>query len=282
MNSIKLALALVFIMSFNGLLFSQYVSDFHKAHQGEMLFTKASSIDLKKDIQFDEIQSVIYLPGRIDKNTSANGTSTGSAFFIKIYYDGELFSDVYSSSLDAGSESAFTVKIFGKYSGLLLKDAFFQKYKSLEAGDHSIKYEVYGGTTSAPTKAPIAKGEMTLTKNPSEKEKVYGKWSDVETGMSNAKLEQQTLDVVNATAEKENWKERYTKAKITSGDWVTIRDKWTNIITGRELYLVLYGVWPDGKCKKLEVSIWQDFNGYQYSNEITVSIGAMWLIECED
>jgi hypothetical protein len=74
-------------------------------------------------------------------------------------------------------------------------------------------------------------------------------FSDYTPGMSNAKLEQQAVDAINQKAENDHWKERYTKAIITSYDWVIENDEYTRAVICRKLYMMLYGVWPEGKCK---------------------------------
>ena len=109
------------------------------------------------------------------------------------------------------------------------------------------------------------------------------RFSDYSAGMSNANLEQQAIDAINQKAENEHWKERYSKAVILSDDWVTETNEYTGTIVCRKLYMMLYGVWPDGKCKAVYFGFRQDYNGGgKYSKTLQYhSIGDMKDIECD-
>lgn len=109
------------------------------------------------------------------------------------------------------------------------------------------------------------------------------KFSDYTAGMSNTQLEQQAVDAINLKAENEHWKERYTKAVILSEDWVTETNEYTGAIVCRKLYMMLYGVWPDGKCKAVYFGFRQDYNGGgKYSKTLQYhSIGDMTAIDCD-
>jgi hypothetical protein len=46
--------------------------------------------------------------------------------------------------------------------------------------------------------------------------------------------------------------------------------------------MTLYGTWPDGTCRKVEFSFWQDYDGTRYTNTLYYNgIGSMYLIDCE-
>ena len=106
---------------------------------------------------------------------------------------------------------------------------------------------------------------------------------DFTPGMQNESLQQQALDAVNQKAENEKWKERYTKATILSTDWEIQQNEYTGSIICRKLYMVLYGVWSDGKCKAVEFSFRQDYAGAGTFSESLLynSIGDMTDIECD-
>lgn len=108
-------------------------------------------------------------------------------------------------------------------------------------------------------------------------------FSDYTPGMKNTTLELQAVNAINQKAENEHWKERYTKAIILSEDWVTETNEYTGVIVCRKLYMMLYGVWPDGKCKAVYFGFRQDYNGGgKYSKTLQYhSIGDMNDIECE-
>ncbi|HPS66008.1 MAG TPA: hypothetical protein PK447_10570 [Ignavibacteria bacterium] len=108
-------------------------------------------------------------------------------------------------------------------------------------------------------------------------------FSDFTAGMQNTELSQQALDAVNKKAENEKWKERYSQAVITSDDWKTEYNEITGNIICRKLYMVLYGTWPDGRCKAVQFGFRQDYTGGgSYSPTLQYnSIGDMEDIECE-
>jgi hypothetical protein len=72
------------------------------------------------------------------------------------------------------------------------------------------------------------------------------------------------------------------KAIITSNDWTIVRNEWTGIITHSKIYMVLYGTWPNGKCRYTEFSFYQDFDWRNYQNTLQYNaIGSMYKVECE-
>jgi len=108
-------------------------------------------------------------------------------------------------------------------------------------------------------------------------------FSDYTAGMTDGKLQQQAVDAINRKADNEHWKERYTKATILSDDWVIEKNEYTDNIVCRKLYMMLYGVWPDGKCKAVYFGFRQDYSGGgKYSKSLQYhSIGDMTEIECD-
>ncbi len=108
-------------------------------------------------------------------------------------------------------------------------------------------------------------------------------FSDFTAGMQNTEYEQQALEAVNKKAANEKWKESYTQAVITSDDWKIEYNEITGSIICRKLYMVLYGVWPDGRCKAVQFGFRQDYlGGGKYSKTLQYnSIGDMEDIECD-
>ncbi len=108
-------------------------------------------------------------------------------------------------------------------------------------------------------------------------------FSDFKSGMQDESIQQQALNAVNQKAENEKWKERYSKATILSTDWEIQQNEYTGNIICRKLYMVLYGVWPDGKCKAVKFGFRQDYTGGGTFSENLLynSIGDMTDIECD-
>jgi hypothetical protein len=110
-----------------------------------------------------------------------------------------------------------------------------------------------------------------------------GKFSDIIAGMVNATLEQQAIKLVTEKATNENWKEKYTKAKIVSTNWEIEKNEYTSEIICRKIYMKLYGVWPEGKCEAVDFGFKQDYIGDgKYSDSLIYNgIGDMTSIICE-
>jgi hypothetical protein len=116
---------------------------------------------------------------------------------------------------------------------------------------------------------------------PVKQDPPLGKYSAIKATMTNASLEKQAIDAVNQKATRENWNERYTKAKIVS-QWEVVKNKSTGAILHRKITMVLYGVWPDGKCKAVDFGFFQDYEGNgKYSSLRYNSIGDMTEVQCE-
>jgi hypothetical protein len=109
-----------------------------------------------------------------------------------------------------------------------------------------------------------------------------GKYSDIKANMTDANLEKQALDLVNEKATNEKWNEKYTKAKIVSKDWEVVKNEITGAVLKRKIYMSLYGVWPNGKCKSVGFGFFQDYDGNKFSSNLQYnSIGDMKQVECE-
>ena len=159
---------------------------------------------------------------------------------------------------------------------------FENKILKLNNGDYTIRLEMWGSSDGVSNdKEVIAKGEFKLTKMYVEPAPTK-KYSDMKPGMVNASLEQQALKLVNAKAAADGWKEKYTKAKIESTDWVIIKDEYTGVILHRRIDMQLYGVWPDGKCKMVGFEFQEEYTGGgNYGSLQYTGIGDMYQVICE-
>lgn len=267
---------------------TSFESEYHRNHVGEIAFCKNKRPDLNSEIQFtdqfsnddENITACVYLKTPVKYYPVFDVYSPGREvkpayereYFMKIFVDGSESSKPvyqYQTSKDNRNNSFW----------LDLKDAY--DFYKLPDGNHTLKIEMWGGKPGAySTSEAIAKGVFNFNKI--DKEVIRGKFSEIPAGMSNVNLEQQALNVINDIASYEKWSERYTKAKITSNDWTIVRNEWTGIILSRKIYMVLYGVWPDGKCRYTEFSFFQDYDGRNYQNTLKYNaIGGMYRIECE-
>ncbi len=135
---------------------------------------------------------------------------------------------------------------------------------------------------TAKTTTPETKPVATETKEVKKVSAPLGKYGDIKANMTDANLEKQGLALVNEKATNEKWNEKYTKAKIISKDWEVVKNKVTGAVLHRKIYMSLYGVWPNGKCKAVEFGFLQDFDGVKFSSKLQYnSIGDMTQVECE-
>jgi len=149
--------------------------------------------------------------------------------------------------------------------------------------------EVKNTETTKPTDATKTENNTTAPTTTKQTPEVKpavaaaGKFSDIKAGMVNAALEQQAIKLVTEKATNENWKEKYTKAKIVSTDWEIEKNEYTSEIICRKIYMKLYGVWPEGKCEAVDFGFKQDYiGGGKYGNSLIYNgIGDMTSVVCE-
>jgi hypothetical protein len=56
----------------------------------------------------------------------------------------------------------------------------------------------------------------------------------------------------------------------------------TGAVLYRKIYMSLYGVWPNGKCKSVGFGFIQDYDGIKFSSKLKYnSIGEMKQVVCE-
>lgn len=135
---------------------------------------------------------------------------------------------------------------------------------------------------SALDKKPAEKKSEKETKEVKKEVAPLGKYSDIKANMTDANLEKQGLALVNEKATNEKWNEKYTKVKIVSKDWEVVKNELTGVVLHRKIYMNLYGVWPDGKCKAVGFGFLQDYDGNKFSSTLQYnSIGDMQQVECE-
>jgi len=268
---------LIFVMAtilFVSTAFSQtdkYVSEFHKTHEGQILFCKGSVKDLPSDPVFvdafntkDEITACVYLKPNDDL----------------IKFKGKLVVDGAEPGYEIDNQQykfAFTLYIISDNYGT--EGSGFSNYMNFDMkdGKHKITIELWNAK-----KETIAKGEFTLEKGGAS-EQPTEKFSSIKAGMVNAALEQQAVKAINAKATSENWTEKYTKAKIVSTSWEIEKNEITGAIICRKIYMKLLGVWPDGKCQAVDMGFRQDYTGGgKYSSTLIYhSIGDMKPVICE-
>jgi hypothetical protein len=253
------------------------VSDFHKTHFDQILFCEATQPDVAASQEFitsfdykDDITGCVYL-----KPIAAYSRK----IMVKMFLNEELVASFNDQLTDY--TSAFYLRILRKMGSTESSD-FTNKILKLPNGDYNIRLEMWGSPDGASTdKEVIAKGEFKITKMYVEPAPTQ-KYSTMKPGMVNATLEQQAIKLVNEKAAAEGWKEKYTKAKIESTDWGIIKNEYTGNIIKRRIDMVLYGAWPDGKCKMVSFGFEEEYSGGgNYGSLKYTGIGDMTQVICE-
>lgn len=255
-----------------------FVSDFHKAHVGEIFFCKETKPDLALEHQYissfnanDDITACVYLQPI---------QSWSRKYQVKMFINDEQPGFIFHDQV-TDYTAAFYLRILRKMGSTESND-FVNKVLQLSSGTYKVRLEIWGSTDGYATTDLIAKGEFNLNKEV-KGASASGKFSEIKVGMSNATFEQQAIKLVMEKATREHWSEKYTKAKIVSTDWEIEKDEFTGAILCRKIYMKLYGVWPNGECKAVDFGFRQDYKGAgQYSSTLQYnSIGDMRKIECE-
>ena len=98
---------------------------------------------------------------------------------------------------------------------------------------------------------------------------------------SDPELEAKMVAFTNKYAQANGWKEKFSKAVITT-DWYTLRHKITGEILGRTRDAAMCATWPDGHCTFQIIGFQQDYDGSKYSSSlIWGGVGDQTEIECE-
>ncbi len=264
------------------------VSDYHRTHKGEIFFAAGQDIDLTKEIGFtdtfgekDVITACIYMDKRLKSyDLNGKGSNSSKKYYARCYINDAEFDPRFNDRLTS-DVTAFTLRLQGTMGILSNSSGYWNRINQLAPGSHKMRIEIWGGDLNMSTSSAIARGEFTFIKD-APPPVVLKRFSDIPAGMSNTKLERDAIDAINRYASSEGWKERYSKATITSYDWYTKRNEFTGIILGRTLSATMLGTWPDGSCKYTEFSVWQGYDGSRYSNVMEYyGIGGMWECECE-
>lgn len=102
-----------------------------------------------------------------------------------------------------------------------------------------------------------------------------------EAAKSDPALEAKMVAFTNKYAVANGWKEKFSKAVITT-EWQTIRNDLTGVILGRTIDAAMCATWPDGHCTFQIIGFKQDYDGTNYSSAlIWGGVGDQSEIECE-
>jgi hypothetical protein len=88
-----------------------------------------------------------------------------------------------------------------------------------------------------------------------------------EAAMKDAALEAKMVAFTNKYGASNGWKEKFSKAIITS-DWQTLRNEITGVILGRKIEAAMCATWPDGHCTFQMIDFTEDYNGSAYSSSL--------------
>ncbi len=148
---------------------------------------------------------------------------------------------------------------------------------NMAPGEHTVKFDLYVDNCEG----VVTSGSFKYIKG-SERLKYGLSFKDFTQGMTDATLTAEVLKAIQGHATREGWDEKFTRAKISSTDWTTVRNELTGVITGRVLYAYCQAAWPDGHCTVQPFTFKQDYNGSTYSKVINVvDVGEQKDVDCE-
>lgn len=115
----------------------------------------------------------------------------------------------------------------------------------LAPGRHVLRFELWTRDGSYVARNALAAGEVVLHKDGGI---ATGRTFDaIATGLDDAQLAAQLLEIARAYATREAWKDTQTDLKVTSREWKMIYGRM-RVLAGRELVASVRSEWPDGHC----------------------------------
>lgn len=115
----------------------------------------------------------------------------------------------------------------------------------LAPGRHVLRFELWSRDGSYVARNALAAGEVVLHKDGGI---ATGRTFDaIATGLDDAQLAAQLLEIARAYAKREAWKDTQTDLKVTSREWKMIYGRM-RVLAGRELVASVRSEWPDGHC----------------------------------
>lgn len=134
--------------------------------------------------------------------------------------------------------------------------------KKMTPGEHVIRFDL----RIEDCKGVLATGSFTYVKG-TPKLKYGWNFGSYPTGMKDAALEASILKYIQNAATAQGWDEKFSKVKIYSNDWNTLRNDY-GVILGRTIGAYCYATWPDGHCTVQAFAFKQDYNGSAYSKTL--------------
>jgi hypothetical protein len=153
------------------------------------------------------------------------------------------------------------------------QEVWTDKFNSLSAGEHKIKYTVHRSGWGGEGKKPIANGEFTITKKQGATIGANKSFADVKAKKSDAKLEGQAIETINKYLS--NYGQTATKVKIVS-DWEIGNSKSSGTIVSRLMDFAALVKNSDGSCQVWVYRLQQQYNGKGYEDKFMTAAG--WVI----
>lgn len=159
---------------------------------------------------------------------------------------------------------------------------FVNEINELPAGNHTIRYELWGGNTNMKgrTMEPIAAGELTLVKKAGEMLKIGRNFSQVKAQKTDKALETQMLARMKQYGEENKTKAIYTAAKITEAEWNIIKNHYGAVLR-RSINVSIQSQAADGKCYIVKTTFFQEYVGTAFQKALDVEVEAYeYQIDC--
>lgn len=284
-----------------------FTNKFHEQNSGKILFSDKEIKRENTDITYfktsfnsnsEGIYGRVYLPTSIcnyavykDGDSTTKADNNPDPFYkMYLYADGKLLvqtdkNDIGSKSLDKDITTFYSI-IVHKIENRPKKQWYnvIDSINKLKPGLHKMRLELVGVSNNNypnyKTAEPIAVGEFDLNVLVGAKIKYGKKWSDIKAGMANETLTTKALNIMNAKAKDENWKERFKKAKITDSEW-TIKTNYLGVPEYRRIDIEFYTVYPDGHCEHVNISFHEDYVNGTYGSLKYSGIGSSYVLDCD-
>ena len=147
---------------------------------------------------------------------------------------------------------------------------------AMSPGEHTVKFDL----RIADHPGVVVSSNFTYVKG-TEKLKCGWNFGSYASGMKDATLEAGILKCIQNAASAQGWDEKFSKLKIYSNDWNTLRNEY-GVILGRTVGAYCYATWPDGHCTVQPFVFKQDYNGSDYSKALILfSNGSQDVVDCD-
>ncbi|WP_434388210.1 hypothetical protein [Melittangium boletus] len=277
----------------------------HAANVGKIVFSTQKidrtnpdpSLFANSFADTDHIYGRVYVPSAFANHFAVWSDGDGSTYLAKGFeihatVDGKPsrdWSDGRDLSIERAADSTRAVNLNPaedpdpeqRKDSLEVATRWTKFLKTLPAGNHVIRLEMFTYSGAFRSETPAAVGEFTLVRNNSPLKSGFT-FAKVQEGMKNDALAAEALIAIQQHAADNAWKEKFERAKIVSRGWTIDRHRVSGVILGRSLEVAAFARWPDGHCTYQNFGVRQEYDGSHYAPNFEFDgVGDQQDVDCD-